>query len=95
LLSSLKIIEEEILNLIEQGETDKARKKLKFEYSNFIYKMEKYEKKLTKIPSEFKYFDFKELMSEFFEEWPTNKSTLTKYLEKIQEKLTEKIEFKA
>jgi prenyltransferase beta subunit len=94
LLTLLKTMEEEISQLIEQGETDKARKKLEFEYSNFLNKMEKYEKKLTKIPSEFKYIAFHEIIFDFLEEWPSNKNALTMYLGKMQEKLTEKIELK-
>ncbi len=94
LLDFIKIIEEEVLKLIEKGEPDEARKKLELEHSNFFNKLEDYEKNLTEIPSEFKYLDFKDIMMDFFREWPIKKQSLTLYLNKIEGKLINKIEEK-
>lgn len=94
LLDSLKKIEADISSLIEQGDTDEARKKVELENSTFLHNLEEYEKQLTTIPSEFKYVNFKELMLEFFNEWPATKTALTTYLTKMQENLIKKIEVK-
>ena len=94
LVISLKKIQDDISSLIEQGDTTEARKKVELENSNILHNIEEFEKQLTTIPSEFKYIDFKEIMVDFFNEWPANRNALTIYLTKIQEPLIKKIELK-